>query len=1027
MSFIIDNFGDIDSYRHARDFILNRLKKYKKEGVRGLPVTDEYAYKQVHTDAEQKVRELNQSIAEMEEQVEAINQYYDFTTETPTADLQQAPFRQALQIRKIFNEVYKKALPEARKERNALSKALGHNVKTRRPIFFEIVSSEFTNWNVVSEQEIADRIKLSELEDELLKAQALTDLSQTALKEQIEENENVDPHSRMSDSVKLLLSSITYEDETTGTTKRISPGFAFLKMLQNFMELEFSGYTIGDKKVDVGEAVIEQLESMLKNRAYSPAEEELLYMLIDLVENAYYPSINSNYNPADVNIVAEQKPGARHASYHLIYYDTAESILEGQARVALNEISTLEQARDLQRQNSTLKVISLPANNIDLSYLYESALDAGAPLDILRPNEDTPAAKAAFKDLYDRLEAKNALAEMYSLFGSQKETHLMIAQIERKYGDVNIKYISARDLGIRVNIKRELGIRLAEFHDGLIEKDNKTYPHGLKSYLKEDGKQLIKDLKATKAGVRLGAIETFFTQLGLAAYIPVIPSSEVADVAKTIEELLNAFEEVGKKYTVVAKEEDGDIIEGETQIETITFEDVLDTQNARLNDLSRLLSKGTELTRASSVKDAEGKPIYKFNNSHYQYQIFNLLHRINDNTFFKGGRKARKYLSKFLPDFIKTEYFQNNIFSQGINQIYSSVGYHDAITQIDSGYTTPLQQENVYDRYTREFSAGFLSQLINSSGEYYRQFFYPPSHRSKVLNVQLGLLTPDQVKQGIKSAIKQFRLSHNDFKDIKGFKALDYTNFSILERVLNDPDLNLTLDSDIDTLTDYVYQELLFVADEVTDHIIANKVGLPTNIGFGLEIAKKKGLIDKEALTTFDSNVKLSLPQEFKTRKYDPKTQTTEYLATKAELLPMVHAFVMNNYINGYFANQLILGDNRFYKGGDDVVKRNAGPSAAGQVGLIGDLTAVPEKYTLAVLEDDTISFENIKEFLGSFITDEKELAEIIEYFEEGDVDITDAQGFMTPNRWRQVQRMYGRSYGLGHVMKPIHYEQTTT
>lgn len=1027
MSFIIDNFGDIDSYRHARDFILYRLKKYKKEGVDGLPVTDEYAYKQVHADATQRVRELNQSIDEMEEQVETISPYYDFTTETPNSELGKLSLRQGIEVRKIFNNVYKKALPEAKKERNALDKALGYNNKTRRPIFFEIVTSEFTNWNVISEQELIKRIQLSELEDELIKAQAITDLSQTALKEQIEENENVDPHSRMSDSVKLLLSSITYEDEAAGITKRVSPGFAFLKMLQNFMELEFSSYTKNGETVDVGEAVLEQLDDMLKNRMYSPAEEELVYTLIDLVERAYYPSRTSNYNPADVNIVAEQKPGARHANYHLVYYDTAESILEGQARVALNEISTLDQARDLQRQNSTLKVVPLPANNIDLSYLYKSALEAGAPLDTLRPKEDTDAAREAFKDLYDRLEAKNSLAEMYSLFGSQKETNLMIAQVERKFGDLNIKYISARDLGIRVNIKRELGIRLAELHEGLIEKDSKNYPNGLKDYIKQDGQQLIKDLKATRSGARLSAIETFFTQLGLAAYIPTIPPSEVPDVAKTIEELLSSFNELGTKYEVAATEEDGDIIEGETQIEEVTFEDVLSKQNARLNDLSRLLSKGTELTRASSVKDAEGKPIYKYNNSHYQYDIFNLLHRINDNTFFKGGHKVRRYLSKFLPEFIKTEYFQNNIFSQGLNQIYSPVGYHDAITQLDSGYTTPLQQENVYDRYTREFSAGFLSQMINSNGEYYRQFFYPPSHRSKVLNVQLGILTPSQVKEGIKSAIKQFRLSHNDFKDIKNFKALDFTNFSILENVLNDPELNLTLDSDIDILTDYVYQELLFVADEVTDHIITNKVGLPTNIGFALEIAKKKGFIDTEALTTFEQGVKLSLPREFKTRKYNPKTQETDYLASKEELLPMVHAFVMNNYINGYFANQLILGDNRFYKGGDDIVKRNAGPSAAGQIGLIGNLTDVPEKYTLAVLNDDTISFDNIKEFLEQFITDEKERAEIIGYFAEENVDITDAQGFMTPNRWRQVQRMYGRSYGLGHVMKPIHYEQTTT
>lgn len=1043
MSFILDNFGTINAYRHARDWILSTIKSYIKNGAGGLPVSREQAYVFAKEDMAEELQNISNRIAEYHKQLDGIKKYIDFKTEKPTAAFLTLPAKEKLATLTTFSKIYKNELPNARMSQQAFRKALGHNVKTQQPIFFEIVKNEYRNWNTFSEQELNNRLKLSEIEDELIRAQVLTDLSQSALREQIEENENVDPGSKMSDKVKDFLSDITYEDEN-GAIKSVTPGFAFLKMLETFLKLHVNGTTSDGNPITLSD-IVEQVDYIKTRYINSKAEEAVLDTLVQqVITPAMSADPNSLYDPKRVNIVMHQLPGSKTASYHLVYYNEAEAIIEGEERVSLENVTTLQEAQDLAKKNKDIQVISLPANNIDLGNLYDAALDAkrvtnpeaveageeailepAIALDPFNLGEDTLAARQSFFDMYQRLEARNLFAEMQTLFGSQKETHLMIAQTENKYGEISIKYISAKELGIRVNIRRELTTRVAEFHDSLIARG---FQEGIKTFLSEkEGAAFIKKLNSSIPITKMSAIEDFMSFLGMQAYATTPTASEIGDIAKAIEELLKDVKEnLGKVKEVPAVEQDGTVEDDKVEKIIVNIDDILADQGDRLNTLSKYLSQGTELARASSVKDAEGKPIYKYNNSHYQYEIFNLLHQISSDVF-KGGGKSRQYLNKYVPEFIKTAYFQQNIFTRGINTIRSTVAYHDAISEKDSGFTTTLDAETPYDRYTREFSAGFVSLFKNSKGKYYRQFFYPPSHRSKVLNVELGVMSPEQVLEGIKAAITQFKQEESYFDQIKNYGTKDYTNFSILQRTLDKyAEQNITIDTSIDVLADLVYEELAIVAKETAQHIIDNKVALPADLGISQKIAEENKLLDYDILESIaEKKMTRVLPDKFKTREFNSQKQEVDYLASLEDILPMVHLFVSNSYINGFFANQLALGDNRFYKGGDDIVKRNAGTSAAGQIGMFNSVFGLPPKFRMGVLGDSIITPKDNREFLAQFL-EGKELEEVVQYFSDKDVDITDAQGFMLPSRWQHIQKAFGRAYGTANVMKPVHFQNLT-
>lgn len=199
---------------------------------------------------------------------------------------------------------------------------------------------------------------------------------------------------------------------------------------------------------------------------------------------------------------------------------------------------------------------------------------------------------------------------------------------------------------------------------------------------------------------------------------------------------------------------------------------------------------------------------------------------------------------------------------------------------------------------------------------------------------------------------------------------------------------------------------------------------------------KEKGLLNPK----FEASLKeiLSGPTDKAGKKKiaDFKNPSKDEFSAKREevfknILPIFDLFYKNNYLNNYFLNQLVAGDYAAYKNPLDLVKRYAGVFAPGIRGFVDEEVGMKETYRTLVLEDTVVEkattrdrlyklfFENIDKLTP------KQLAEferVMEFFAES-YEMTDAQGFMTPARARQLGRGFERYWYRGAVHKPVHFE----
>ena len=151
----------------------------------------------------------------------------------------------------------------------------------------------------------------------------------------------------------------------------------------------------------------------------------------------------------------------------------------------------------------------------------------------------------------------------------------------------------------------------------------------------------------------------------------------------------------------------------------------------------------------------------------------------------------------------------------------------------------------------------------------------------------------------------------------------------------------------------------------------------------------------------------------------------------KSLILPSFEIFYKNNYINSYFMNQLIAGDFASYKSSVDIVKRYGGVFGPGIRGLVDEKVGMKENYKVLILEDTHIPINNTRDVLYKlFFEDktpsEKDLAEferVLNFFDASGYDMTDAQGFMTPSRLKELGRGFERSWYRGAIHKPVHFE----
>jgi hypothetical protein len=170
---------------------------------------------------------------------------------------------------------------------------------------------------------------------------------------------------------------------------------------------------------------------------------------------------------------------------------------------------------------------------------------------------------------------------------------------------------------------------------------------------------------------------------------------------------------------------------------------------------------------------------------------------------------------------------------------------------------------------------------------------------------------------------------------------------------------------------------------------------------------------------------------------------------------PIIEAYVYNNYVNGYFLNQVVTGPFALYKNGKVIVKRLAGATGAGHMQLISHYDERTKKFSIGSKEkfsvlivkdvvgaknekdDDVEAYKknsSIQRFLRNMFIGNKQLSEselidvnneidaILKYYSDKGYDITDAQAFMTVAREADIRAGLNDKMNFSGIAKNMYF-----
>ena len=410
----------------------------------------------------------------------------------------------------------------------------------------------------------------------------------------------------------------------------------------------------------------------------------------------------------------------------------------------------------------------------------------------------------------------------------------------------------------------------------------------------------------------------------------------------------------------------------------ISIETVVEESSERIKNLTSIITTNNETLKAVSYIAADGTKRYEWLASSYGVDVIRYL----------AGTAARKEENIKNFPFLSAAIFKGNpILNTKDDKIRIKIHRyvdHDGIKDKDGKYpSVSYSDEKHNDWFSRTFNLGFVSMLENRAEDTegnrrYTQFTYTNSNKPSAFGSELDLKTDAEVKLLIEAALEQQR-NRPDF-DIDGYNK----------------DKNFLPGNTVEE----VYAHLEKVAEELTQQLIDNKFSPDYKIG-QTQASLVKFLSDK-----FVDNGKIK--EGFGTQGIT-KTSKKDYTVKKEQILPIMDLFVKNYYMNGYFMNQIIMGDQAFFKTTADEIKRMSIGLSMGSTGLVNEAAGfMDEKFNVAVSDDIESSvgeqFSRFKKFYGIL-------------FER-----TDGAAFMTPERYENLIRGFSHEMNLAYTQKPVYY-----
>lgn len=622
-----------------------------------------------------------------------------------------------------------------------------------------------------------------------------------------------------------------------------------------------------------------------------------------------------------------------------------------------------------------------------------------------------------FNTLMDRDKARNLIRELHTSMMSMKETDLMVGTRTNRKG-YSVAYIRNKAVGVSLGIKSQIKDRLKDLHN-----EGKAINISA-AFAADFSKSLSILTKSTGSPTNLEksrAVKDFYSFIGLSELAENLTLSEdlLNDIIESINFFITETKNVGNLKPSDTLAEENDEINLEDTKGTIEY--FMKHMDGSITKLAEYISKSTVYLRNPSVQTASGDRFYKIHESSWMYDTLLNFINIHKNKYFKGTRGKDK--TRNLPDYLFdsegniSDFYADNTFVTGISKI-DFIAEHEALKNNDTNSVIGFSRENKSYYYHREILQGFLDG-IRQYGDSYFLFSTTPSDKPKNPLYKVGLLTQEKVREGVLAAIEHFekREAIEKTTDVYG-KSLNsefYRNFELLNRAKKEMPKNATKEELADKVISLMEEE----ASALTEELL--KVELRLDINTLKNIHDRLGSAASKVFNNLPSGeISNSVKGEYNTN------------GLRSILLPLVDAYFKNHYINTFNLHQLFMGDYAAYKDNSwNIIKRFAGAVAPGIRGLVDSEIGMRENYNLLIIDDTTVdtkttTSDNLKQLIyGTLELTEEQQTEFDDFISQfpKDYDIADAQGFMLPSRKEEIKNSFGRSWGTGNVMKPVHYE----
>lgn len=871
------------------------------------------------------------------------------------------------------------------------------------PVLDEIIKDIYPKYNLASEEQRELALELAELAE-------AEHVSKDIIDDEIKETSNISEYLKeynksyeltLSESIKDYLSHMRVGDRT------ISNALAYIKTIQLATSLD---WTQGLSS-DFGNDLLTQLRNRLRNESgLSNLDKTIVQSMIDIIVLAVstrYPDVNisTGLKGSSIGIVST----VSNKGITLYYgYQITDPTISNAQHLSYDEIL------NLSRNNNRVELSSPSYKTIDL---YQWLKTKHADLTVRQ-----------FNRLFTKADAINVIRGIHNTMASMKETELYIATRSMKQG-LSFRMIRSKASGISYSIKDVVRYNLFAMYEG-----DKLTSLGSAFRNKKVGDKTMSAMSTGTAQEKETFIREFFNEIGFkdVASNIAIRYTEVNDLINQI----NGF--LDKTSNVVAHNAAMEFSDEGNTTEKPPFQDWIDDEvGGYINRFSELLAKSDELFRNPSVRDSKGNKFYKFHESSWAYDVFNNLIDLNKgNAVFQGG--TGNNTERRVPDYLLSSFYDHNIFARGkiFNRIYS-IGEYEAAKSEDTGAVTPYTRENMYYFFHRKFVQGFLDGFRQYRDSYF-QFTYIPSDKPKHPLLRVGLLS-DNTKLGkspihksIEQALTQILEKQNALGKLNianydnSLTNDKFRNFQLGKVAVDNLKIDFTEDN-IPKIADEVYRLMSEQASTLLDELLSSDISLTFDKStYSIMRYMKDKLNPKFALPEdLMANTQGQRDAKFKNKA------NKEYAVKKEEILPMFDLFFKNNYVNSYFLNQIVAGDYAAYKkDSSDIVKRFAGVFGPGLKPLVDATVGMQQKFKIMVLADTVVPKESTRaRFVDLFFDGNEpsgkaltEFEEFMEFFDDK-FESTDAQGFMLPRRHRQLTRGFEKSWGLGQVHKPMHFE----